>query len=90
LKQTIFGERIQKKYGKMIKIWHVLRGKTLWTIWIERNDKVFNRGQWHESKVKHCIWDELIIYAKAAWDRMIKQIKISILSATGHGHIARV
>jgi hypothetical protein len=65
-KQTIFGERIPKKYGKKSKIWHVLRKITLWSIWIERNDKVFNRRQWHESKVKQCIWDEFIIYAKAA------------------------
>ena len=37
--------------------------------------------QWHESKVKHRIWDELIMYAKAAWKQVIKQIKISSFSA---------
>jgi hypothetical protein len=37
--------------------------------------------QWHVSKVKHRIWDELIIYAKAAWNRVVKQIKISSFSA---------
>jgi hypothetical protein len=52
----------------------------LWTIWIERNNKVFNYEHWHESKVKHRIWDELIIYAKAAWERVIKHIKISSFS----------
>ena len=68
---------VPKKYGKKDKIWHLLRGITMWTIWIKRNDKVFNHGQWHESKVKHKIWDELIIYAKATWNRVIEQIKIS-------------
>jgi hypothetical protein len=48
----------------MFQIWHLLRGITLWTIWIERNDRVFNQEQWHVSRVKHRIWDELIIYAK--------------------------
>lgn len=60
----------------MIHIWHLLRGITLWTIWIERNDKVFNPEQWRESRVKHRIWDKLIIYAKAAWKRVVDQIKI--------------
>lgn len=52
----------------------------LWTIWIERNNKVFNHEEWHNSRVKHRIWDELIIYAKAAWERVIKQIKINNFS----------
>jgi len=65
-KQTLFGERIPKKFVKKFKVWHLLRGITLWTIWIERNDKVFNHKQWHESKVKHKIWHELLIFAKAA------------------------
>ena len=30
-----------------------------------------------ESKVKHCVWDELIIYAKAVWEHVIKQIRIN-------------
>ena len=42
---------------------------------------MFNHEQWHESKVKHQIWDELIVYAKVAWERVIKQIKISSFSA---------
>ena len=66
---------------KKINIWHLLHGITLWTVWIERNDKVFNHEQWHEAKVKHRIWDELIIYTKATWERVIKHIKISSFSA---------
>ena len=64
----------------MIKIWHLLRGIILWTIWIECNDKVFNHEHWHESKVKHWVWDELIFYAKATWNRVVRLIKISIFS----------
>ena len=71
---TIFGP------GKS-KFWHLLRGLTLWTIWIEFNDKVFNHEQWHEFKVKHKIWDELLIYAKAAWEHVLNQIKISVFFA---------
>ena len=82
----LFGERILKKFYKKIKIWHLLRSITLWTMWIERNDKVFNHEQWHESKVKHRIWDELIMYVKAAWERIIKHIKISSFSTMAMLH----
>ena len=68
-------QRIPKNYGKMCKILHLLRGITLWTIWIEPNDKVFNREQWHKSKVKQRIWDKVIIYFTTAWNRVIEQIK---------------
>jgi hypothetical protein len=50
-KQALFGKRIPQKIGKMIKIWYLLRGITLWTAWIERKDKVFNHEQWQDSKV---------------------------------------
>ena len=79
-KQALFGERIPKKFGKKIKIWHLLRDIALWTIWIECNDHVFKHEQWHESKVKHQIWNELITYAKVAWEQVINQTKISSFS----------
>ena len=82
-KQALFGERIPKKFGKTIQIWHLLRGITLWTIWIERNDKVFNHEEWHEAKVKHRIWEEFIYYAITAWERVKMLIKTSRFSALG-------
>lgn len=39
--------------------------------------KVFNQEQWHVSKAKHLIWDNLIMDAKIARDRMVKFVKIS-------------
>ena len=39
--------------------------------------RCLNQKQWHESKVKHLIWDDYIMYAKVAWARVIKLIKIS-------------
>ena len=47
---------------------------------MERNDKVLNNEQWHETRVKHRIWDELVLYAKAAWNKVLKQIKTCPLS----------
>ena len=59
-------------------IWHLFHGMTLWTIWVECNDKVFNQERWHESKVKYLIWDDPIMYAEMAWARVVKFVKISI------------
>jgi hypothetical protein len=44
---------------------------------IEPNDKVFNHKQGHKSKVKHLIWDNLIMFTNATWDQAVKQVKIT-------------
>lgn len=33
-------------------IWHLFHGITLWAIWVERNDHVFNKEEWHTLNVK--------------------------------------
>ena len=40
------------------------------------NNKVFNQEQWHVSKVKHLIWDNLVMDAKIVWARVVKFVKI--------------
>ena len=71
-------DKIPKMFGQKTKIWHFLCGITLWMIWIERNDRVFDQEQWHDSKVKHIIWGDLIMYAKVLWTRVIKYVKTSV------------
>jgi hypothetical protein len=78
LETCLIEKRSPTKFVKKIKSWHLLCGITLWTFWIKHNDKVFNHEPWHESKVKHLVWDDLVIYTKAAWERVVKQVKISI------------
>ena len=48
---------------------------------IELIDRLFNNEQWHESKVKYLIWDDLLMYAKVAWERVVNFVKISIYLA---------
>ena len=55
------GKRFINFFVRNIKNWCLLCGITIWTIWIEHNDKVFNQEQWHQSKFKHLIWDNPII-----------------------------
>ena len=71
-KQVLFGERIPIKFARNIKIWHSLWGITLWTIWIEWNDRMFYHEQWHQSKMRH-----LIMCSKVAWARVVKFVKIN-------------
>ena len=74
------GKGLLRNLAKISKFGHLLHGITFWTIWFECNNKVFNHEHWHESKVKHRIWDVLINYAQVAWERVIKQIKINSFS----------
>jgi len=37
---------------------------------------VFNHEQWHEPKMKHLVWDDLIMYAKVAWEWVAKFVEI--------------
>ena len=70
----VMGKETQEIKGKKIKIkiWHLPRALHYGPSRLSATKKVFNHEQWHESKVKHRIWDELIIYAKVTWDRVIK------------------
>lgn len=63
-----------------MKIWHLLRNITLMTIGIERKDWIFNHKLWHDSKVKHIIWNDIILYPKVTWERVVKNVKISAFS----------
>lgn len=41
-------------------------------IWIEGNGRVSHHEQWHESKMNHLLRDDLIMYAKVDWARVVK------------------
>ena len=81
-KQAFLGEESPKKLVKNINILHLLRGIIPpWTIWVEWNDKAFNHEQWHQSKMKHLIWDNLIMYAKVAWATVVEFVEVSVYSS---------
>jgi hypothetical protein len=56
-------------------IWFLLRGITFWTLWIERNDLVFNNKRWNVVKIHKVIWDALFDYGMVAWNRCMKLIR---------------
>ncbi len=59
----------------MENIWSLLRGITLRTLWIERNDLVFNNKRWNVVKIHKIILDALLDYGRAAWNRCMKLIR---------------
>ncbi|KAG0600279.1 hypothetical protein M758_11G021200 [Ceratodon purpureus] len=47
-----------------------LRGVTMWTIWLCRNDLVFNGIVWPVAKLFQKIWLGIIDYGRLAWQKM--------------------
>ena len=37
---------------------------------------MFKQEQWHEVKTKHINWDDLIMYAKVAWVRVVNLLRL--------------
>ena len=70
IKQAILADRPPRKFSDLSRIW-LLRGITLWTLWIARNDKVFNQHHWTPHKVESVVWQGLTDYVRIAWDRTL-------------------
>lgn len=69
-KQTIFSARIPRKFRGLGFIWAALKGVVMWTIWISRNDRVFNGIVWPEAKLYQKVWMGLIDYGRVAWQKL--------------------
>jgi hypothetical protein len=54
-------------------IWSFLRGITLWFIWIDCNDLVFNNVRWDGCRIQKTIWDALLDYGHVAWRWCVKK-----------------
>ncbi len=61
--------KVQGECNRVENIWSLLRGITLWTLWIECNDLVFNNERWNVVKIHKVIWDALLDYGRVAWNR---------------------
>jgi hypothetical protein len=47
--QCIFRRDVQFRLNLVKKLWHLLRGITLWTFWLAKNATVYERLRWPES-----------------------------------------
>jgi hypothetical protein len=55
LKHNIFTTKELKEFKGVKGPWSLFRGITLWVLWIERNDLVFNGERWHVQKIHNLI-----------------------------------
>jgi len=62
--QCLFIKHLFNKVKKFSSLWTLLRGVTMWAIWNERNDLIFNNNMWHEAKLRKILWERLIDYRK--------------------------
>jgi hypothetical protein len=75
-KHGIFSDGIPRKFNQVKRIWMELRTTVLWTLWIERNDKVFNDCSWTNEKRTGKIWSGMLDYGRMEWSR-VKAMKAS-------------
>lgn len=59
----------------MKRIWMELRIVVLWSLWIERNEKVYNNITWMPDKLTQTIWNGMIDYGWVEWDEVKIKMK---------------
>jgi hypothetical protein len=45
----------------------LIAGVTLWAIWLECNDLVFQNVRWLEAKLRNIMWQGLLYYGRIEW-----------------------
>lgn len=65
-----FSDYIPRKFNPVKRVWMELRTVVMWTLWIERNDKVFNNCAWTNEKLFQTVWTDIIDYGRVEWDRV--------------------
>lgn len=50
--------------------WSLIRGSTLWRIWIRRNAVVFRNDPWSLDRMEKVIWDAIVDLARISWARV--------------------
>ncbi len=75
LEQCLFNKKLPSKFTKFYLLWSLIRGVTLWSIWLERNDLNFNGARWPHNKLKKVMWDGLLNYSRLEWQHTLQKIK---------------
>lgn len=75
IEQCFFNKWLPNNLRKFNSLWTLFRGVTLWAIWIERKNLVFNSTNWHDAKLGKVVWDGLLEYKRLQWQHTVKLIK---------------
>jgi hypothetical protein len=73
-KQALFAQEPPWKFQKVARLWLLLREVTMWSVWISRNNFVFNQSRWNHQHVTNLIWRGIGEYAHAAWSKSLRKI----------------
>jgi hypothetical protein len=69
--QAFFVEELTTHVKAIPRLWLLLQGITIWTMWISRNHKVFNGSVWPHEHLMSLVWQGLREYARAAWTKCL-------------------
>jgi hypothetical protein len=73
-------QRSPHKFKPVARLWLLLHGISLWTIWITRNHFVFQGERWSQELVQSLIWKGIGEYSRAIWSKCVAQITMDPLS----------
>ncbi|KAG0593412.1 hypothetical protein KC19_1G327900 [Ceratodon purpureus] len=69
-KQCILNAPLPGTFDALRPLWSLLRGATLWIIWIQRNQLVFHGHRWPTEVLEQTLWDAFLDLARMAWTRI--------------------
>jgi len=76
-KHAIFVARVPRRFHGVENIWSFFRGITLWSIWTECNNLIFNIVKWDGCRIQKAIADAGLDYGRVAWRWCVKKISQS-------------
>jgi hypothetical protein len=74
-KQSVyFAANTPRSFQERSKFWLLMRGVILWSLWIARNDLVFNHVRWFKYKIEQIIWQGFTNYGRGDWVKTLDRI----------------
>ncbi|KAG0625649.1 hypothetical protein M758_2G071300 [Ceratodon purpureus] len=68
--QCLLGTALPSYLQPFQHLWSLLRGSTLWVIWIHRNAQVFSATRWTVPAIEIALWETFLDLARTAWYKM--------------------
>ncbi|KAL3682639.1 hypothetical protein R1sor_000661 [Riccia sorocarpa] len=68
--QILLAEDLPKELERFKNWWGMVRGATLWTIWLARNALNFSDEVWNQRKIDSALWYRMTLYTRAEWRKL--------------------
>ena len=70
--QALFLNEAMEPFQLLELIQMLIKGVTLWTVWILRNNNIFNHKRWQHSQAINLVWQGLMDYTQITWAKCLK------------------